>query len=177
MRISRGPAGRRRRREAPTPPRSLCGVGHSLLEPLGGGLEQGLELAGPLGTQEAAHLLGRSKGQTLGDDNERLQRRVLLGPAGAWLYRVADLMRRRAVFEAGRKAATGEAEPRCLQVVQSIYGVLAWVHGKGAWRSADAGETWAPVSQAPEQELLRSLLNPRGLVVPRATAVAERELA
>ena len=52
---------------------------------------------------------------------------VLLGPAGAWLYRVADLMRRRAVFEAGRTAAAGEGEPRCLQVVQSLYGVLAWV--------------------------------------------------
>ncbi len=52
---------------------------------------------------------------------------MVLGPAGAWLFRVADLMRRRAVFEAGRKAADGEEPPRCLQIVQSIYGLLAWI--------------------------------------------------
>jgi AmpE protein len=53
---------------------------------------------------------------------------MVLGPAGAWLFRVADLMRRRAVFEAGRTAADGEgAPPRCLQVVQTLYGLLAWI--------------------------------------------------
>ena len=52
---------------------------------------------------------------------------MVLGPAGAWLFRVADLMRRRAVFEAGRKTSAGAAVPGYLQVVQSIYGLLAWV--------------------------------------------------
>lgn len=52
---------------------------------------------------------------------------VVLGPAGAWLFRVADLMRRRAVFEAGRQAAAGEPEPRALHVVQSLFGLLAWI--------------------------------------------------
>ena len=52
---------------------------------------------------------------------------VVLGPAGAWLFRVADLLRRRAVFETGRQAAAGAAEPRCLQVVQTLHGLLAWI--------------------------------------------------
>ena len=52
---------------------------------------------------------------------------MVLGPAGAWLFRVADLMRRRAVFEAGRKTSAGAAVPGYLQVVQSIYGLFAWV--------------------------------------------------
>jgi membrane protein required for beta-lactamase induction len=52
---------------------------------------------------------------------------MVLGPAGAWLFRVADLMRRRAVFEAGRKTSAGAAVPGYLPVVQSIYGVFAWI--------------------------------------------------
>jgi AmpE protein len=31
------------------------------------------------------------------------------------------------VFEAGRKAAAGEPAPRCLTIVQSLHGLLAWV--------------------------------------------------
>ena len=50
---------------------------------------------------------------------------LVLGPAGAWAYRVSDLLRRRAAFEAGREGApvTGE----------SFGGVLAFLHGVLAW--------------------------------------------
>lgn len=51
---------------------------------------------------------------------------MLLGPAGAWLFRVSDLMRRRASFEAARSGAE----------VQSFGGALAILHGLLAWLPA-----------------------------------------
>ncbi|NJD32022.1 MAG: regulatory signaling modulator protein AmpE [Gammaproteobacteria bacterium] len=50
---------------------------------------------------------------------------LLLGPAGAWLYRVSDLMRRRAAFEAGRQGSVPGPD--------SFAGALAYVHGLLAW--------------------------------------------
>ena len=50
---------------------------------------------------------------------------MVLGATGAWLFRVTDLMRRRAVFEAGRARERGDPEPRYLIVVQSLFGLLA----------------------------------------------------
>lgn len=52
---------------------------------------------------------------------------MVLGPTGAWLFRVSDLMRRRAVFEAGRARAAGSPEPRYLMICQSWFGILAWL--------------------------------------------------
>lgn len=52
---------------------------------------------------------------------------MVLGPSGAWLFRVADLMRRRAVFEASRARAAGAEEPAYLVVSQSLFGVVAWL--------------------------------------------------
>lgn len=49
------------------------------------------------------------------------------GPAGAWLFRVSDLLRRRAVFEYRERAASPEAVPPFVAVLQGIHGVLAWV--------------------------------------------------
>lgn len=52
---------------------------------------------------------------------------MLLGPIGAWLFRVTDLMRRRAVFEGGRaRAETGET-PDYVGAVQRVHGALAWL--------------------------------------------------
>ena len=51
---------------------------------------------------------------------------MLLGPAGAWLFRVSDLMRRRAAFEAARSGAD----------VQPFGGALAVLHGLFAWLPA-----------------------------------------
>jgi len=58
---------------------------------------------------------------------------VLLGPVGAWAYRVTDLMRRRAVFNAAREelpnegevAASGTAD-RLLLAAGQLHGWLAW---------------------------------------------------
>jgi len=50
---------------------------------------------------------------------------IVLGPAGAWMFRVSDLMRRRAAFEAVRRgvpAADG-----------TFGGALAFIHGLLAW--------------------------------------------
>ena len=52
---------------------------------------------------------------------------MILGPSGAWLFRVGDLMRRRAVFEAGRERAEGRAEPPYLNATQALFGLLAWL--------------------------------------------------
>lgn len=49
---------------------------------------------------------------------------IVLGPAGAWLFRVSDLMRRRAAFETVRDPALGR---QTLPAVERIYGVLSWI--------------------------------------------------
>jgi membrane protein required for beta-lactamase induction len=49
---------------------------------------------------------------------------MVLGPAGAWLFRVSDLMRRRAAFESARRggvAAPGRDAPAL------VHGLLAWI--------------------------------------------------
>jgi AmpE protein len=51
---------------------------------------------------------------------------MVSGPAGAWLFRVSDLMRRRAVFEYRERAADPSAVPPFVGVLQAIHGVLAW---------------------------------------------------
>jgi AmpE protein len=52
---------------------------------------------------------------------------VLLGPLGAWAYRVTDLIRRRAVFAAARdEGSTGTAE-RLRDAAVMLHGWLAWV--------------------------------------------------
>ena len=52
---------------------------------------------------------------------------MILGPVGAWLFRVSDLMRRRAVFECGRVAESGDEVPGYGDAVQAVHGVLAWI--------------------------------------------------
>lgn len=51
---------------------------------------------------------------------------VVLGPAGAWLFRVSDLMRRRAAFEAARRGAAVE-RGSFDWALAFIHGVLAWI--------------------------------------------------
>ena len=51
---------------------------------------------------------------------------MVSGPGGAWLFRVSDLMRRRAVFEYRERAADPKAVPQFVAVLQAIHGVLAW---------------------------------------------------
>lgn len=49
---------------------------------------------------------------------------ILLGPAGAWLYRVVDLMRRRVAF---RYSDNPEAWSGLTRAVRNLHGLLAWV--------------------------------------------------
>lgn len=52
---------------------------------------------------------------------------VLLGPLGAWLYRVTDLVRRRAVFRAGRDEHDDGAATLVVGAASDLHGWLAWV--------------------------------------------------
>lgn len=49
---------------------------------------------------------------------------VVFGPVGAWLFRVADLFRRRAAFESARDP---EIEAGAVPTVEFIHGLLAWI--------------------------------------------------
>ena len=77
-----------------------------------------------------------------------------LGAVGAWTYRVSDLLRRRAAFEAARDAAPALDDP-LVRVLGAIHGLLAWLparlaalgyalagsfeDGVGHWRAAADG--------------------------------------
>lgn len=59
---------------------------------------------------------------------------VVLGPVAAWTYRVTDLMRRRAVFNASRDPSPAEGElaatdtaDRMLNAAGQLHGWLAWI--------------------------------------------------
>jgi len=86
---------------------------------------------------------------------------MLLGPAGAWLFRVSDLMRRRAAFEAARGPATGQRPGRALAV---LHGLLAWIPARlaaaayalaGSFEDA-VGDWRVAVDRAAESVLDRS---------------------
>ncbi|HEY5565696.1 MAG TPA: regulatory signaling modulator protein AmpE [Gammaproteobacteria bacterium] len=49
---------------------------------------------------------------------------VVLGPVGAWLFRISDLLRRRAAFEAARDMHLKTA---ILPAIEAIYGTLKWI--------------------------------------------------
>lgn len=51
---------------------------------------------------------------------------VLLGPLGAWTYRVTDLVRRRAVFNAGRDESDGVSTDSA-DAAQKLHGWLVWI--------------------------------------------------
>jgi len=86
---------------------------------------------------------------------------ILLGPAGAWLFRVSDLMRRRAVFEAVRSGAEVQAFGGALA---TLHGLLGWIPARfaaGTYALAgsfeDAVGNWrVAVDQAAESLLDRS---------------------
>jgi AmpE protein len=88
---------------------------------------------------------------------------VVLGPVAAWTYRVTDLMRRRAVFKAGRhempdngEVAASDTADRMLKAAGQLHGWLAWIparltaigfglagslfNAKSAWRSSSENQ-------------------------------------
>ena len=52
---------------------------------------------------------------------------VVLGPLGAWGYRVTDLIRRRAVFNVARDGDAAENSRAILSAAIDVHGWLAWV--------------------------------------------------
>ena len=50
-----------------------------------------------------------------------------LGPLGAWAYRVTDLIRRRAVFNAGRDAGKADGMDELRDAAILLHGWLAWI--------------------------------------------------
>lgn len=51
---------------------------------------------------------------------------VILGPLAAWSYRVTDLIRRRAVFNAARDTETDNLSTRIRDAAEMLHGWLAW---------------------------------------------------
>ncbi|MDP6993811.1 MAG: regulatory signaling modulator protein AmpE, partial [Woeseiaceae bacterium] len=90
---------------------------------------------------------------------------VLLGPVGAWAYRVTDLIRRRAVFNMLSEDST---DLRMVSASETLHGWLAWVPARltavgyamagsfdgalHAWRGAD--ETAAVTHHEQSERLL-----------------------
>jgi AmpE protein len=52
---------------------------------------------------------------------------VLLGPVGAWAYRVTDLTRRRAVFAAARDPGNESPASQVVAATEALHGWLAWI--------------------------------------------------
>ena len=52
---------------------------------------------------------------------------LLLGPLGAWAYRVTDLIRRRAVFNTTRDDAAADTMDRLRDASVMLHGLLAWI--------------------------------------------------
>jgi AmpE protein len=92
-----------------------------------------------------------------------------LGPLGAWAYRVTDLVRRRAVFQAGRDEGDTAGLAALRDAAVALHGWLAWIPARltaigyavaghfdaalGAWRSG--GEPAGSVSGSSERLLAR----------------------
>jgi AmpE protein len=93
-----------------------------------------------------------------------------LGPLGAWAYRVTDLVRRRAVFQAGREESDATQIPPLRDAAVSLHGWLAWIPARltaigyavaghfdaalAAWR-AGSGEPAGTTSENSERLLAR----------------------
>ncbi len=91
---------------------------------------------------------------------------VLLGPIGAWSYRVTDLIRRRAVFSASRDDDSHKTADVVLEAAGQLHGWLAWIPARltaigyamagsfegalSAWRTLDgaSAKTQSETSEA-----------------------------
>ncbi len=112
---------------------------------------------------------------------------VLLGPLGAWAYRVTDLIRRRAVFKAARDASSESAASLAVTAAEDLHGWVAWIPARltavgfamagnfdaaiTAWRSG--GNVGVPPAVQNENLLARVGLG--ALSVPEAEAESRAE--
>jgi AmpE protein len=84
---------------------------------------------------------------------------ILLGPVGAWIFRVADMLRRRAVFESIRDYAANE---HALSAIETIFGLLKWAPARLAMLGYmltgnfdDARNGWRTYQGAPARAIDR----------------------
>jgi AmpE protein len=80
---------------------------------------------------------------------------VLLGPLGAWTYRVTDLIRRRAVFAASREDQEENNCERLRDAATVLHGWLAWVPARLTaigYMTAGNFDTALGVWRAPSEE-------------------------
>ena len=114
---------------------------------------------------------------------------VLLGPLGAWAYRVTDLVRRRAVFNDNRDDANTEDGSAIVNATTTLHAWLAWIPARltalgyalagsfdsaiAAWRSPDATPAGSPSEQS-EHLLARVGLAALALAPNDEESVSER---
>lgn len=112
---------------------------------------------------------------------------VLLGPVGAWAYRVTDLIRRRAVFNGLRD--TEPADRGFIDAAEMVHGWLAWIPARltaigyamsgsfdgalSAWRNTNNGERLPP-HQHSEQLLARVGVGALALRDVEGESISER---
>lgn len=103
---------------------------------------------------------------------------VLLGPLGAWGYRVTDLIRRRTVFNAHREEAPGNAQEMAA-AASTLQGWLAWIPARltaigyaltgsfdgalAAWRGAADAQ---PASTSAQSESLLARVGVAAMALP-----------
>lgn len=91
---------------------------------------------------------------------------VLLGPIGAWSYRVTDLIRRRAVFNTSRDDDSYKTADMVLEAAVQLHGWLAWIPARltaigyamagsfegalSAWRTLDGASAKTQSEQSEE---------------------------
>jgi AmpE protein len=114
---------------------------------------------------------------------------VLLGPLGAWAYRVTDLIRRRAVFSASRDEGSNGTAALVRDAAVRLHGWLAWVPARltalgyavaghfdaaiGAWR-APSEQQDATLSEYNEQLLARVGISALALVDEEGEDLTQR---
>lgn len=105
---------------------------------------------------------------------------VLLGPLGAWGYRVTDLVRRRAVFNARRGDSPDSSAARVAEAASALHGWLAWIPARltalgyaltgsfdgalHAWRTAPGTSSATIVEKS---ELLLARIGSAALALPQ----------
>jgi AmpE protein len=115
---------------------------------------------------------------------------ILLGPLGAWAYRSADLVRRRAVFCADREEQCDSTTERIRDAAIQLHGWLAWIPARltaigyataghfdaaiGAWRTP-AEHKDDSVSEHNDHLLAR--VGVAALALPDGADIAERAVA
>lgn len=115
---------------------------------------------------------------------------ILLGPLGAWVYRSADLVRRRAVFCADREEQCESTTERIRDAATRLHGWLAWIPARltaigyaaaghfdaatGAWR-APSEHMEDSVSERNDRLLAR--VGVAALALPEGDDLTERAIA